>query len=92
MRYHYRKHYITQVKINLEGFMGTYGEDRTLEILSQLPKDEFQCFYEPRVEGPVGTNRYPDFLVVWRSRGSWQLRSRIMSILIAIKVIKQQLL
>ena len=49
--------------------MGTDGEDRTLEILSRLNSNEFLSFYEPRIEGPLGTNRYPDFLVVWRSKG-----------------------
>lgn len=49
--------------------MGTYGEERTLDILCKLPESEFNCYYEPRIKGPIGTDRYPDFLIVWRSKG-----------------------
>jgi hypothetical protein len=46
----------------------TYGESRVRKILEQLPLDEFTCYVEPRI-GNDGRSRYPDFVVVWRSRG-----------------------
>ena len=49
--------------------MKTYGEERTLNLLSKFPDSEFSCYFEPRINGPIGTDRYPDFLIVWRSKG-----------------------
>ncbi len=47
----------------------TYGESRFAHLMRQLPPDEFYCYEEPRINSVTTTSRYPDFLIVWRSKG-----------------------
>jgi len=47
----------------------TEGEKRVASLLQALPLDEFHCYIDPRIDRDSKTSRYPDFLIVWRSRG-----------------------
>lgn len=47
----------------------TYGEERLGTLLRELPRDEFFCYAEPRIDDPTKGHRYPDFVIIWRSKG-----------------------
>jgi hypothetical protein len=47
----------------------TEGEKRVTSLLQSLPTNEFYCYIDPRVDRDNKTSRYPDFLIVWRSKG-----------------------
>jgi hypothetical protein len=47
----------------------TYGEQLLQNLLHALPTDEFYGYAEPRIDHSVKTSRYPDFVLVWRSKG-----------------------
>lgn len=47
----------------------THGEKIVNSLMQRLPKDEFYCFAEPRIDSATTTSRYPDFMIIWRSKG-----------------------